>query len=100
MPALRTFVLTVGSAAEARRFLGMLVSGGASAPQLATATVWDAKPDDCLNIGFTYQGLAALQLPASGLASFPEEFVQGAVARAERVGDTGNSAPARWKGQL
>jgi Dyp-type peroxidase family len=100
MPALRTFVLTVGSAAETRRFLGMLVSGGASAPQLATATVWDAKPDYCLNIGFSYQGLAALQLPASGLASFPEEFVQGAVARAERVGDTGNSAPAQWKGQL
>ena len=34
-----------------------------------------------------------MRLPEASLDSFPEEFVEGAVARAARVGDTGASAP-------
>ncbi len=97
MPALRVITLGVADAQGARRFLGALVSGDSSGPQLATATDWTVKPDHCVNIGLTHQGLAALHLPSASLASFPEEFVQGPVARAAHLGDTGDSAPEHWK---
>lgn len=99
MPALRVFALKVGQPSSARRFLGALVDGG-DTPQLATATDWIVKPQYCLNVGLTYPGLAALELPAPSLASFPEEFVQGAAARAERIGDVGDSSPEHWIGRF
>lgn len=102
MPLVRHFVLRINSADGAKRFIGGLVSGDpASSPQITTADHWgDTKPDYCLNIGFTYEGLKALKLPTSSLDSFPDEFVKGSAARAERVGDTGSSAPENWKGKL
>lgn len=103
MPLLRVLALKVEQSAAARRFLGKLAmareggNGSGELPQLATAIDWDIKPQYCLNIGLTYAGLAALGLPATSLASFPAEFVEGAAARAERVGDTGNSSPEYWE---
>ncbi|KIO49155.1 hypothetical protein [Nitrosospira sp. NpAV] len=99
MPVLRVFALKVEQPGAARRFLGKLVSGESDL-QLATAIDWTTKPQYCLNVGLTYLGLAALELPASSLGSFPEEFLAGAAARAERVGDTGESSPQHWKGQF
>lgn len=95
MPALRVIALKVEKSGSARQFLGKLVQGG-DAPQLATATGWTVKPAYCLNIGLTFSGLRALGVPASSLASFPEEFQEGAAARAERVGDIGDSSPQYW----
>src|ERR1700693_1325846 len=57
----------------------------------------DATP---INIAFTYSGLAALKLNDITLASFPDAFKQGMAARAERLGDTGPSAPENWGGLL
>ncbi len=89
MDALRLFVLEVRNAAAARLVLGSLpVTSGAA---------WDEKPDFCLNVAITYAGLAALQVPAASLDSFPIEFAQGAVSRAALAGDTGASAPCNWK---
>ncbi|MDQ3186830.1 MAG: peroxidase [Pseudomonadota bacterium] len=99
MPALRVFALKIAEAEAARRFLGELINGGSS-PQLATASDWTVKPQYCLNVGLTYAGLVALGLSSSSLASFPKEFSAGAVARADRVGDIGESSPEHWKGQL
>src|SRR6185436_1493854 len=82
MPALRVFVLKVEHAVLAGRFLAALVSGDSAVPKLTTAAPWSAKPDVCVNIGFTHAGLAALGLAGDGLGSFPEEFAQGAVSRA------------------
>src|SRR5688500_15744262 len=85
MPALRTFVLSVADLAGASRFLSSLVSREGATPQLTTAGPWAANPayvpDFCVNIAFTHDGLAAMKLPADSLATFPEEFVAGAVAR-------------------
>jgi Dyp-type peroxidase family len=50
-----------------------------------------------LNVALTYPGLEALGVPPASLSSFPEEFRQGMAARAERLGDTGESGPARWE---
>jgi Dyp-type peroxidase family len=58
---------------------------------------WDSVP---INFTFTYAGLKALQLHPTTLASFPEAFKDGMAARAERLGDTGPSAPEQWHGSL
>lgn len=101
MPFVRHFVLRINSADGAKHFIGGLVNGdSASNPQIASASPWEVKPDYCLNIGLTYEGLKALKLPADSLSSFPNEFVQGSVASAEKIGDTGDSAPQNWKGKL
>jgi len=99
-PALRVFLLRVESAPSAGRFLRSLVGGDASVPQLTSAAPWVTKPNFCINVGFTYAGLAALKLHPQTLASFPAEFVAGAVNRAARVGDVDESAPEHWKGGL
>lgn len=52
------------------------------------------------NLAFTYSGLKALKLDENTLASFPEDFRDGMAARAERLGDVGDSAPEHWEGWL
>ena len=100
MPALRVFVLKVEQQAAAGRVLAALAEGASSLLRITTAVTWTTKPDACVNIGFTHNGLAALGLTGNDLGSFPEEFVQGPVQRAARVGDVGESAPEHWKGGL
>ncbi len=93
----RYFVLQINNVAAAKRFIGALVNGDpASSSQITTASPWPVKPDSCLNIGLTYEGLSALQLPDASLRLFPSEFKDGSAARAEMVGDTGESAPENW----
>ncbi len=53
-----------------------------------------------VNIAFTFPGLEALHLDAQTLDSFPDVFKEGMAARAERLGDTGPSAPENWDGAL
>jgi deferrochelatase/peroxidase EfeB len=92
MDALRLFVLKVRNADAARPVLGKVpVTSGA---------IWDKKPDFCVNVAITYEGLAALQVPAASLAGFPAEFAAGSVRRAAIVGDTGASDPRQWKQAL
>ena len=93
----RYFVLQVNNVAAAKRFIGALVNGDpTSAPQITTASPWTVTPDSCLNIGLTYEGLSALQLPGDSLSSFPSEFKDGSAASACTVGDTDESAPENW----
>jgi Dyp-type peroxidase family len=96
MPVGRHVGLRVRDPAAARQFLASLDTSDPAVPAITTAAPWTVKPDCCVNLGITYQGLAALGVPAEHLASFPEEFVQGAVARAATVGDVGSSAPDQW----
>ena len=118
MPMVRHFLLTVGVPAEARKLLGRLVSGDESdAPQITTAEEWQVgfaagpgddaaevsrhKPDYCLNLGITWQGMIALEIkdrvPTLSFNSFGA-FIAGAAARAKLVGDTGPSDPQNWIG--
>ncbi|QYN19001.1 peroxidase [Amycolatopsis sp. DSM 110486] len=48
-------------------------------------------------VAFTYQGLRALGVPQVSLDSFPVAFQQGMAARAEEIGDTGESDPSHWE---
>jgi Dyp-type peroxidase family len=53
-----------------------------------------------VTVAFTLNGLRALGVEESSLASFPEEFQQGMVARAQMLGDTGANHPDNWIGGL
>jgi len=61
------------------------------------APVKDGTP---INIAFSYSGLTALKMNGTTLTSFPDAFKQGMAARAERLHDTGPSAPEFWEGEL
>lgn len=97
-PLVRHLVLSVQDPGRARSALGTMVDGVASTPEV-TATEpnpRDAGMEWCLNVALTFQGLRALGLPDSSLATFPPEFREGMVARAARLGDVGASAPEHW----
>ena len=49
-----------------------------------------------VTVAFTFNGLRALGLDEASLATFPDEFRQGMVARAEVLGDTGANHPGNW----
>ncbi|MFB7913776.1 Dyp-type peroxidase [Streptomyces sp. NPDC056061] len=57
----------------------------------------DRSQDAWVAVAFTYQGLRALGVPQESLASFPQAFREGMAARAELIGDVGESAPANWE---
>ncbi len=97
MPTARHLVLRVDSAPRARALLASLLDGTSGRPQVTTAVPWTQKPDSCLNLSLTPAGLRALGVPEESLTTFPEEFLQGAAARAEVVGDIGPSDPSCWR---
>src|ERR1700734_394904 len=120
MPMVRHFLLSVVTPAEARKMLGRLVNGDESGgPQITTAEDWHVgfapgpadnpnevprcKPDYCLNVGITWQGLVALEIkdkvPPLSFKSFGA-FMSGAAERASLVGDVGESAPQNWVGEF
>jgi Dyp-type peroxidase family len=53
-----------------------------------------------VTVAFTWNGLRALGVDEAALATFPEEFRQGMVARAQMLGDTGANHPDNWVGNL
>ncbi len=56
--------------------------------------------DRWVTVAFTWNGLRALGVDETSLASFPEEFRQGMTARAEMLGDAGANHPDHWVGGL
>ncbi|HEY9289808.1 MAG TPA: Dyp-type peroxidase [Microlunatus sp.] len=60
----------------------------------------DTQDVTSLTVAFTYQGLKTLGVPDTSLDSFAPEFQQGMAARAEILGDTGESGPDRWEEPL
>ena len=49
-----------------------------------------------ITVAFTCNGLRALGVDETSLASFPQEFREGMAARAAILGDTGANDPASW----
>ncbi|HEX4965582.1 MAG TPA: peroxidase [Thermoanaerobaculia bacterium] len=98
----RHFVLQILNPAAFKQFLAKLVPGSAGAGPLtiSTSEQWpnNQKPEYCLNMGFSWAGIQALNLPGATFGSSFDftSFKAGAPARANYVGDVGNSAPASW----
>ncbi|GID91175.1 Dyp-type peroxidase [Amorphoplanes digitatis] len=57
----------------------------------------DPSQDAWVAVAFTYQGLRALGVPQESLDSFSQPFREGMAARADHIGDVGESAPANWE---
>jgi Dyp-type peroxidase family len=76
-----------GQVTTAERWRGVDEPPGGNAPE---------RPIVAMNIGFSFRGLLALELPTRMLSAFPEEFIDGMAARAVILGDTGVSAPEHW----
>jgi Dyp-type peroxidase family len=68
-------------------------------PHVASAAARSADGAS-LSVAFTHHGLRALGLPRETLDTFAPEFRQGMAARAEHLGDRGDSAPDKWEKPL
>lgn len=93
----RYIFLRFDDAEQGRRWLKQM------APRVTSVTDWDhagATTQYTWNVAFTYPGLKALGLPDESLRTFAEDFRMGMVARADFLGDTGDSAPERWDDTL
>src|SRR5687767_6686500 len=53
-----------------------------------------------VTVAFTWEGLPALGLDDTSLATLPAEFREGMAARAEILGDSGLNHPQHWVGGL
>ncbi len=60
----------------------------------------DPTQDTSGTVAFTYRGLEALGVPQGSLDSFAPEFRQGMAARADEIGDVGESSPEHWEKPL
>ena len=60
----------------------------------------DTPDETSITVAFTYHGLKALGVPQASLDSFAPEFQQGMAARAEVLGDVGESGPDHWEKPL
>jgi Dyp-type peroxidase family len=70
-------------------------------PALDSATApTDPAKQAWVSAGLTFQGLKALGVPQASLDSFPLAFQQGMAARAESLGDVGESGPQNWESPL
>ena len=73
-------------------------------PRVTTAQPWDRdegtgvviKPTITLNLGLSFLGMRALDLPTSTLRQLPDEFIDGMHCRSEILGDVEGSAPEHW----
>lgn len=97
MHYVRHLILEVTDLGAARKFLAASAAGDDSnVPAITREVNWDEKPKSCFNIGVTFEGLRALGLPETHLASFPKEFIEGMTKRALKIGDFGDAAPEHW----
>src|SRR4051812_3619842 len=99
VPALtgRYEFLSFREPAQGRAWLAGLTSKVSSAHSLKTSLNEDRR---WVTVAFTWNGLKALGVDEASLATFPEEFRQGMVARAQMLGDTGANHPEGWEGGL
>ena len=85
------------NAAGGRKWLAAILETVQSAAAMRASV---DKENRWVTVAFTWNGLRALGVDDASLATFPEEFKQGMVARAEMLGDTGENHPDRWVGGL
>jgi Dyp-type peroxidase family len=93
LPYAEHWFARIHDARAARALLGEL------RVQVETAKPWSRgkKPSSTLNIGLSYAGLAALELPAAILAKLPEAFREGMWRRAALLGDDAENFDSIWR---
>jgi Dyp-type peroxidase family len=100
-PFMRHLFFNIGDASAGRRFIERVRH------KVTTAERWGAvdaerdphpppRPLVATNIGLSWRGLAALELPTGTLRMMPDEFIDGMAKRCDVLGDIGASAPKGW----
>ena len=94
-PALngRYVFLSFKSAKGGRAWLAAVLEMVHSAKAMKESVAQDRR---WVTVAFTHNGLRTLGVDEASLATFPEEFKQGMVFRAEMLGDTGANDPKNW----
>ena len=85
--------LSFRNPAGGRKWLSEILEKVRSAESMRESVAQDQR---WITVAFTWNGLCALGVDEASLATFPEEFRQGMVARAEMLGDTGRNDPKNW----
>ena len=88
-----TFRNAGGARAWVAAILDKVHSAAAARASVESSQRW-------VTVAFTWNGLRVLGVDEPSLATFPEEFRQGMVTRANMLGDTGLNAPEHWVGGL
>ena len=88
--------LSFRNSAGARSWLAAILEKVHSAKAMRESIEKDKR---WVTVAFTCNGLRALDVDEVSLATFPEEFRQGMVARAQVLGDTGRNHPSNWTDQ-
>jgi Dyp-type peroxidase family len=88
-------VLRIDDRAAGRELMRRLseVVPSAAHPESPTRDTW-------VSAALTFAGLRTLGVPEASLASFPPQFAQGMAARADLLGDVGESSPEHWEKPL
>ncbi|HEU4647680.1 MAG TPA: hypothetical protein VFS33_01375 [Gemmatimonadales bacterium] len=89
--------LSFGTPAGGRDWVTGILDAVQSAAQVRASVDQDTR---WVTVAFTWNGLRALGVDETSLATFPGEFSQGMPARAEVLGDTGPNHPDCWVGGL
>src|ERR1700681_41029 len=89
--------LSFRSASGGRAWLSAIGEEAQSPAEVMASVANDKR---WVTLAFTWNGLRALGVDEDSLATFPEEFKQGMVARAEMLGDSGENHPDNWVGGL
>ncbi len=99
VPALtgRYEFLSFRNSAGGRAWLAAILEKVQSSAEVRASVEQDNR---WVSVAFTWNGLRALGMDEASLDTFPEEFKQGMVARAEILGDTGANHPDNWAGGL
>jgi Dyp-type peroxidase family len=95
-PYAATYILLrIDDRSAGRKLMARLAKVVASAahPESPAGNTW-------VSVSLTYQGFKALGVPRDSLGSFAWEFQQGMAARAQALGDTGESSPEHWERPL
>jgi len=85
--------LSFRNPAGGRAWLAVILEHVHSAKAMLETVAQDTR---WVTVAFTWNGLRALGVDEPSLATFPEEFRQGMVSRAEMLGDTGANHPNTW----
>jgi Dyp-type peroxidase family len=86
-------LLSFKNAAGGRAWLSAILEKVHSAKTMRETVAQDKR---WVTVAFTWNGLRALGVDETSLATFPDEFRQGMVARAETLGDAGANHPDKW----
>jgi hypothetical protein len=89
--------LSFRNAAGGRAWLSAIREKAQSVAEVVASVEKDKR---WVTLAFSWNGLRALGVDEGSLTTFPEEFKQGMVARAEMLGDSGENHPDNWVGGL